>query len=88
MSRPGAIFPNGKMPRTGDSSALDSAEALGKAIRLRRKELRLTQGELAAVAGTSLRFVSEVERGKPTARLDGVLRLLAALGLSLDVRPR
>ncbi len=71
-----------------DNPNLDSAKALGQAIRLRRKELRLTQSELAAVAGTSLRFVSEVERGKPTARLDGVLRLLAALGLSFDVRPR
>lgn len=71
-----------------DSSRVESAKALGRAIRLRRNELRLTQSELASVAGTSLRFVSEVERGKPTARLDGVLRLLAALGLSLDVRPR
>jgi HTH-type transcriptional regulator / antitoxin HipB len=71
-----------------ESSRLDSALALGEAIRSRRKELRLTQSELAAAASTSLRFVSEVERGKPTARLDGVLRLLAALGLSLHLRPR
>jgi HTH-type transcriptional regulator/antitoxin HipB len=76
------------MPTDEESPRLDSAQALGAAIRLRRKELHLTQGELAAAANTSLRFVSEVERGKPTARLGGVLRLLAALGLSLHLRPR
>ena len=88
MSQRAAIFPNGKMPTNGESPRLSSAQALGEAIRSRRKQLRLTQGELAAAARTSLRFVSEVERGKPTARLDGVLRLLAALGLSLHLRSR
>lgn len=63
-------------------------EALGRTIRARRRALGLTQSELAAAAATSLRFVSEVERGKPTARLAGVLRLLAALGLDLRVQPR
>lgn len=66
---------------------LDAAD-LGRAIRARRREVGLTQGELAAAAGTSLRFVSEVERGKPTARLGGVLRLLAELGLALRVGRR
>lgn len=61
---------------------------LGAAIRSRRRELGLTQSELAAVARTSLRFVSEVERGKETARVGGVLRLLSALGLELRVAPR
>ena len=61
---------------------------MGARIRARRRELGLTQTELAGVARTSLRFVSEVERGKPTARLDGVLRLLAALGLELRIEQR
>lgn len=64
------------------------ATDLGRAIRARRREVGLTQGELAAAAGTSLRFVSEVERGKPTARVEGVLRLLAELGLAIRVGRR
>lgn len=71
-----------------DERRIADAEQLGSAIRARRKELGLTQTELAAAARTSLRFVSEIERGKPTARLDGALRLLAALGLSIRVDPR
>jgi y4mF family transcriptional regulator len=67
-------------------STIDSPEALGRAIRARRKELGINQTELADVARTSLRFVSELERGKPAAQLDGVLRVLAALGIGLDAR--
>lgn len=66
----------------------DAATDLGRVIRTRRKEVGLTQTELAAAAGTSLRFVSEVERGKPTARLAGVLRLLAELGLAVRIGRR
>jgi HTH-type transcriptional regulator/antitoxin HipB len=59
-------------------------DVLGSLIRSRRTELGLNQTELAEVARTSLRFVSELERGKPTAQLDGVLRVLAALGIRLE----
>jgi y4mF family transcriptional regulator len=57
-------------------------------VRRRRKELGLNQTELAEVARTSLRFVSELERGKPTAQLDGVLRVLSALGIRLEASVR
>jgi y4mF family transcriptional regulator len=58
---------------------------LGSRIRERRRELRLTQGELADVAGVTLRFVSELENGKETAQFAGIQRILAALGLDLYV---
>lgn len=67
---------------------IDNPQALGPLIRARRKELGLNQTELADVARTTLRFVSELERGKATAQLDGVLRVLAALGIQLEVRMR
>lgn len=44
----------------------------------------MTQTRLADVAGTTVRFVSELEGGKRTAQLDGVFRVLAALGMSLE----
>jgi HTH-type transcriptional regulator / antitoxin HipB len=61
---------------------------LGASIRQRRNELELTQGELADVSGVTLRFVSELERGKETAQFDGIRRVLAALGLNLFVESR
>ncbi len=65
----------------------DSSE-LGGAVRSRRHELELTQEELADVARVTLRFVSELERGKESAQFAGIRRVLGALGLDLYVRPR
>ncbi|MGC1852144.1 MAG: type II toxin-antitoxin system Y4mF family antitoxin [Solirubrobacterales bacterium] len=71
-----------------EPTSIDSPKALGLLIRNRRKELGLNQTELADVAQTTLRFISELERGKQTAQLDGVLRVLAALGIGLEARTR
>ena len=67
---------------------IQTAEELGAQIRARRKALRVTQDELAAVARVTPRLLGEVERGKASAQLDGVLRILAALGLGLVVKTR
>jgi HTH-type transcriptional regulator / antitoxin HipB len=67
---------------------IKDASELGAAIRARRLELELTQEDLADVARVTLRFVSELERGKETAQFSGIRRILAALGLDLFVRPR
>lgn len=67
---------------------IDSPAGLGALIRRRRLELEINQTELADIAGTTLRFVSELERGKPTAQINGILRVLAALGIELEARTR
>jgi len=41
----------------------------------------MTQKDLADITGTSVKFISNVERGKSTARLDKVLDLIRAVGL-------
>lgn len=61
-------------------------EALGNAIRQERKALGLRQDELAAASGVGLRFIVELERGKPTVQLGKVLSVLAALGCDLQLR--
>jgi y4mF family transcriptional regulator len=67
---------------------ITSEQDLGASVRSRRKELELTQGELADVSGVTLRFISELERGKETAQYGGIRRVLAALGLNLFVESR
>jgi y4mF family transcriptional regulator len=57
-------------------------------VRRRRRELRLTQEEVAGVARTGPRFVGDLEAGKPTVQLAEVLRVLGALGLELEVSDR
>jgi y4mF family transcriptional regulator len=60
---------------------------IGAIVRDARKAAGLRQDELAASAGVGLRFVVELERGKPTARLDKILQVLSALGLRMTVLP-
>lgn len=74
-----AIFPIGNM------KTINSIGELGAAILAERKRLKVTQKELAMAAGTGLRFLIELERGKPTTRIDGVFKVLHALGMKLSV---
>lgn len=64
------------------------AVELGFTLARRRRELDVTQEELAALAGVSVRFLSSLERGKPTVRLDTLVAVLDALGLELHTRVR
>jgi y4mF family transcriptional regulator len=53
-----------------------------------RKAAGLTQVELAERAGVGLRFLRELEQGKPTVRLDKVNQVLALFGCELAVRAK
>lgn len=55
-------------------------------VRGRRKELGLSQAEVAARAGVSRPWLSEFERGKPKAELHLALRLLEALDLDMTLQ--
>ena len=46
----------------------------------------LTQPELALAAGVGVRFIVDLEGGKPTVRLEQVLRVVDAVGGSLVLR--
>lgn len=59
---------------------------LASEVRRRRKQLGLSQEELADLAGCSERFVHTLEAGKPTVRLDKVLDVLRVLGMHLQLR--
>lgn len=62
-----------------------TAEQLGNLVRDARRAQGLRQDQLAAAAGVGVRFLVELERGKPTVRLAKVLAVLDALGCRLDV---
>lgn len=66
---------------------LDAA-TIGDHVRRARKAMGLRQDELAAAAGVGLRFLVELERGKPTVQLGKTLDVLAATGLDLQLVSR
>jgi HTH-type transcriptional regulator / antitoxin HipB len=60
----------------------------GNDIRENRRRLGITQEQLAAKAGVRQRTISDIESASGSARLDTVMRILAALELELVVRTR
>lgn len=62
-----------------------SAQQLGDALRAARKQLGLTQPKLALAAGVGVRFIVDLEAGKPTVQLQQVLRVIDALGGELAI---
>ena len=55
-------------------------DVIARFIKEQRKRNKLTQEEFALRAGLGLRFVRELEQGKPTVRLDKVNQALAMFG--------
>lgn len=56
---------------------------LSEFVRAKRKRYRLTQVDLAERAGVGLRFVRELEAGKPTLRMDKANAVLDLFGAEL-----
>ena len=69
----------------GGRVMIRSVQDLGAALRVARKALGLTQADLALAARVGLRFVVELEAGKPTVRLELVLRVIDALDGTVQV---
>jgi len=66
-------------------TSIHSARQLGQALLAARKQLRLTQSHLALAAGVGVRFIVDLEAGKPTVRLEHVLRVIEALGGEINL---
>lgn len=62
-----------------------SATEIGRIIASARRHRGLTQTALARSLGVSQNWISEIERGKDTAQIGKVLRILSFLGVRLEV---
>ena len=83
------VFPIGKMAKSpSEPIAIRSAAELGAIVRQARHEGAADQASTAALAGVGVRFLGDVERGKPSVRLGLVLQVLQRLGLEVWIAPR
>ncbi len=62
--------------------------ALGNLVRIERKRQKLTQEQLAALAGVGVRFLRELEKGKDSCQIGLAFSVMQTLGLSVDVSGR
>lgn len=63
-----------------------TTETIGKTMRDTRKKMGVTQKDLALTSGTGLRFVIDLEKGKPTCQIGKVLTVLQTLGVELSLK--
>jgi HTH-type transcriptional regulator / antitoxin HipB len=62
-------------------------KSIGELVKNTRKAMRVTQKDLAMTSGTGLRFIIEMEQGKPTCQLGKVLIVLQTLGIKIELAP-
>lgn len=58
--------------------------AMGQRIKAKRKELHLTQEQLAELSGLSASFLGHIERGSRIASIETLYSLCKALNVSSD----
>ena len=61
---------------------------IGHSIHEARKRRKMTQSELANLAGLGLNFISQIENGKETAHIGKVFHVLKILGFEVEVKEK
>ena len=67
---------------------LSTVTDIGTLVREARKSQGITQAQLAGVAGTGIRLISDLENGKNTIQAEKVIKVIEALGLGLYAMSR
>ena len=61
-------------------------EEIGKLIVKRRKQLNITQVELALLSELSTRQLSDIERAKVSTTIDTLFKICDTLGLTIEIK--
>ena len=61
---------------------------IGILVKEKRSQLKMTQPQLADISGNGVRFISDLENGKPTMQIGKVLDTLHVLGFDIYVSAR
>ena len=64
---------------------IHNSSEVGNIVRSARKAQALRQDQLAGASGVGLRFIVDLEAGKPTAQIGKVLQVLHSLGCHVRI---
>ena len=73
-----------KLETLTDENISKEASFIPRIVKLKRKSLGLRQKDIACCAGTGLRFIIDLEKGKPTCQMNKIEQVLRVLGLTLS----
>ena len=62
---------------------ITTTQQLALIVKKGRKQQKLTQEDLAGMAGLGRRFISDLENGKETIQFEKVLSVLKTIGIAL-----
>ena len=65
---------------------IQDCATLGRKVRELRRAQKITQAQLAGLANTGVRFISDLENGKETCHIGKMLRVLETLGVDMLIR--
>ncbi len=65
---------------------IQDCAALGRKVRELRRAQKVTEAQLAGLANTGIRFISDLENGKETCHIGKMLRVLETLGVDMLIR--
>ena len=65
---------------------IQNTAELGRKVRELRRAQKITQAQLAGLANTGIRFISDLENGKETCHIGKVLRVIETLGVDMLIR--
>ncbi|HMN50221.1 MAG TPA: type II toxin-antitoxin system Y4mF family antitoxin [Ignavibacteriaceae bacterium] len=63
-----------------------TSKQIGKIIIFHRKKSKLTQKQLADLAGVGKTVVFDIEKGKETVQLNSLLKILSVLNIKLEMK--
>jgi y4mF family transcriptional regulator len=63
-----------------------TSKQIGKTIIFHRKKSKLTQKQLADLAGIGKTVVFDIEKGKETVQLNSLLKVLSVLNIKIEMK--
>lgn len=63
-------------------------KSIGTLLRTKRKQMKITQRDAAGLCNVGIRFISDLENGKPTMHFDKTLKVLRNFGFVIGMRER
>jgi y4mF family transcriptional regulator len=70
------------------SARIMNAADIGKYLKQTRKEIGLTQAEVALMSGVGLSFIHNLEHGKKAIQFDSLMKVVSRLDCKLTIGPK